>query len=349
MKDLCNKDTDTFRSEMYNNRHPASKGYTKAIDMWSIGIIATMLFTGEIIFHTDHLPMPSQEQKKMLAELSNACDLRVMDNPWGPWREVGKRPKDFVRHLLVVDEGKRYTAKQALAHPWFTNSWCREQFEELYQKAIASWQPRRKAFRVIEKLDLSRLPPLQQQPAERSRFFNDLSATFPQGELYPHGVQTPKKHRALMESINEEAAIDHEDTPRRPRHFAAQVESLAEGALVREINRSMSQIQIYNDPATPPLQAPPFVDIPDHDMYEEDSHDLYLPPPPRSTPPRMLFASAPSEKMEETPLRHLLKRSRQDEVRGKDAMEDDTYDSSLDIVEGWLVEKKEVKKVRLFR
>jgi serine/threonine protein kinase len=38
--------------------------------------------------------------------------------PEQSWEGVSSVAKDFIDHLLVVDYRQRYTAKQALAHPW---------------------------------------------------------------------------------------------------------------------------------------------------------------------------------------------------------------------------------------
>jgi calcium/calmodulin-dependent protein kinase I len=38
------------------------------------------------------------------------------DSPY--WDEISDSAKDFIQHLMCVDVEKRYTCKQALAHPW---------------------------------------------------------------------------------------------------------------------------------------------------------------------------------------------------------------------------------------
>lgn len=39
------------------------------------------------------------------------------DSPY--WDEISESAKDFIQHLMCVDVEKRYTCKQALAHPWY--------------------------------------------------------------------------------------------------------------------------------------------------------------------------------------------------------------------------------------
>lgn len=38
------------------------------------------------------------------------------DSPY--WDEISDSAKDFIQHLMCVNVEKRYTCKQALAHPW---------------------------------------------------------------------------------------------------------------------------------------------------------------------------------------------------------------------------------------
>lgn len=38
------------------------------------------------------------------------------------WDDVSDNAKDFVRHLLVVDPAQRYTARDALLHPWLIDT-----------------------------------------------------------------------------------------------------------------------------------------------------------------------------------------------------------------------------------
>lgn len=134
------------------------QGYSKPVDMWSIGIIATALLTGDVIFTNRTDPNYEVNPKKIILNMASKCDLSALEDPHGMWRLVGKRPKDFVRKLLVLEEPQRLTVQQALAHEWFTNKHHVDEFEAVYQRAIHDWEPRRKIFRLVEALDLCRLP-----------------------------------------------------------------------------------------------------------------------------------------------------------------------------------------------
>lgn len=134
------------------------EGYTKAVDMWSIGSITAALLTGDVIF-VDRVDPRFRDDPHLMVDLAARCDLSVLDSPYSMWQTVGKRPKDLVKKLLVLDETKRLTATQALAHDWFTNKHYADELDAVYQRSIEGWTPRRKIFRLVEALDLSRLAP----------------------------------------------------------------------------------------------------------------------------------------------------------------------------------------------
>jgi hypothetical protein len=70
-----------------------------------------------------------------------------------------------VRQLLLLDEEQRMNAKDAKKHWWFSNSFHRLDFEEVYQRAIKHWRPRTLKSPVIKMIDANQqneLPTLQQ-------------------------------------------------------------------------------------------------------------------------------------------------------------------------------------------
>lgn len=120
---------EVIRSASLNRR-----GYTKAVDLWSLGCITVVLLTGGPPFND---PKTSKYSEKHARE----CDLETLEAD-NNWISVGERPKDFVYRLLVLDETKRMDVKQALQHDWFTNPAHKSEFEELYKRAIKDWKPR---------------------------------------------------------------------------------------------------------------------------------------------------------------------------------------------------------------
>lgn len=131
---------------------PACEGYSKAIDMWSIGSITCALLTGDVIFVDRDDPLYKTRPDKVIFDLAEQCDLSVM-NDGEQWETVGNRPKDFIKRLLVLDESQRMTVQEALQHSWFTHKSYASEFEAVYELAVKEWKPRRKVFKLAESLN----------------------------------------------------------------------------------------------------------------------------------------------------------------------------------------------------
>ncbi|KAH0562230.1 hypothetical protein GP486_003067 [Trichoglossum hirsutum] len=144
-------------------RMAKGKGYTKSIDMWSLGVVTVQLLTGRCFLSESEYPGESEDRRARLA-----CWrlLRRMESGQEEWDNVGARPKDFVKKLIVPDAEKRMTVQQALNHSWFTNKAHRALFEDLYKRAIRDWAPRTRCPNTIEDINL---PILKQGTVEPSR------------------------------------------------------------------------------------------------------------------------------------------------------------------------------------
>jgi serine/threonine protein kinase len=75
--------------------------------MWSIGVITYILLGGYPPFHDDN-------QKALFKKIKNA-EYEFHDEYWS---EVSEEAKDLIRHLLKINPVERYTAEEALNHPW---------------------------------------------------------------------------------------------------------------------------------------------------------------------------------------------------------------------------------------
>ncbi|OAX83620.1 CAMK/CAMK1 protein kinase [Emergomyces africanus] len=122
------------------------KGYTKAVDMWSLGCLTVVLLTGGS-------PFTDQETGKYSQDMAINCDLSTLEHE-EDWQRVGLSAKDFVRKLLVLDEDARMTAAQALLHKWFTNLTYKKEFDELYQRAAQQWKPKRNRVVSHQNIDV---------------------------------------------------------------------------------------------------------------------------------------------------------------------------------------------------
>merc|ERR1719193_1862712 len=83
-----------------------SCSYNWRCDLWSTGVIAFMLLSGQMPFDT--------EEEAAIHDIRNANYSFSTD----AWSEVSKEGIDFVRSLLRLRPEDRPNAEQALQHPW---------------------------------------------------------------------------------------------------------------------------------------------------------------------------------------------------------------------------------------
>jgi len=83
------------------------KGYGKAVDFWSIGVILYVLLCG-------FPPFYEETNKKLFEKIKSG----KYDFPSPYWDDISDMAKDLIRKLLVVDPSKRLTADEILEHPW---------------------------------------------------------------------------------------------------------------------------------------------------------------------------------------------------------------------------------------
>ncbi|KAL9108926.1 MAG: hypothetical protein Q9227_006322 [Pyrenula ochraceoflavens] len=121
------------------------RGYTQAVDMWSIGCITAVLLTGASPFRD---PQTNRYSQKLASE----CNLTDIERD-KDWEAVAARPKDFVKKLLHLDERLRLNAKQALSHAWFTNDIYERNIKDLYNRTTSRWRPKLVRLPLIEDLE----------------------------------------------------------------------------------------------------------------------------------------------------------------------------------------------------
>uniref|UniRef100_A0A061RYX8 Meiosis-specific serine/threonine-protein kinase MEK1 n=1 Tax=Tetraselmis sp. GSL018 TaxID=582737 RepID=A0A061RYX8_9CHLO len=89
--------------------HPGagSSVYGPKVDMWGAGVVLYLLLAG-------YPPFDGEAHHELFAQVMEgrfSFDMPV-------WDSVSPEAKDLICHLLVLDPEQRYTAAQALAHPW---------------------------------------------------------------------------------------------------------------------------------------------------------------------------------------------------------------------------------------
>ena len=89
--------------EVLNNK------YNEKCDIWSCGVIMYMMLSGQPPFKGDN----DEEIYQSIKEGKYNFDDEQ-------WDEISSDAKDLIKNLLIKDINKRYSAKQALSHPWIT-------------------------------------------------------------------------------------------------------------------------------------------------------------------------------------------------------------------------------------
>ncbi|OWF35797.1 calcium/calmodulin-dependent protein kinase type 1-like [Mizuhopecten yessoensis] len=85
----------------------AQKPYGKAVDCWSIGVIAYILLCG-------YPPFYDENDTALFAQILLAN--YEFDSPY--WDDISPSAKEFIGHLMCKDHNTRFTCKQALKFPW---------------------------------------------------------------------------------------------------------------------------------------------------------------------------------------------------------------------------------------
>ena len=150
------------------------QGYSKAIDIWSIGCITAILLTGEQIFsgQEDEHELKNPDH---VTQDPNRWDLSIMDKGT-VWTNIGRKAKSFIRGCLVLDESQRLTAKHALLHPWFTNRHYAADIEAAYQRAIQDWKPRNETSSLFEYIDTADVVPDKTRLEQVNQSVNDVKS-----------------------------------------------------------------------------------------------------------------------------------------------------------------------------
>lgn len=158
------------------------------MDLWSLGCVAFALLAGDAPFKESNSPNPGESAKK--------CDVKSIEEELDR-NGAGKRPKDFVRRLLILDENKRMNVKQALRHSWFTNPAHKREFEALYKRSIRNWKPRVHKEPVIVDLCSFFGSSTDTDPSEQSQFMKHDSSLKSSGGRYIEDVS-----HSLDEDLN---------------------------------------------------------------------------------------------------------------------------------------------------
>ena len=163
-----------IREVLGQNKAVLEKGYTKAVDMWSVGCVTTVVLTGERPFSWTSKKHTQQSSQSAIDEAMRDCNLGGLEQV-DTWQQLTGYPRDFVTKLLILDENARWTAEQALDHPWFTNEHCKEELMAVYKKAIHGWQKNMLPPDTIENIAGYRAPSVSKPTAFNRYMCNPCS------------------------------------------------------------------------------------------------------------------------------------------------------------------------------
>ena len=105
-----------------------NRKYNHACDMWSVGVILYVMIYGYPPFYVDPQQYGQNERKAIYEKIVRGFESKIKDTSkygYGPWfpDHIATSPevKDLISKLLQRQVRKRYTAKDALMHPWIVN------------------------------------------------------------------------------------------------------------------------------------------------------------------------------------------------------------------------------------
>jgi calcium/calmodulin-dependent protein kinase I len=141
-----------------------AKPYGKEVDMWSVGVIAYILLCGFPPFYDESN-----------SKLFKAIKSGVYQYPSPFWDEVSSEAKDLVDHLLVLDTSARFTADQALNHPWMKGEGLNSGNLQHFQSSLKAYNARRKfkatilTVQMMNRLGRATAPPQEPQQQQQQQ------------------------------------------------------------------------------------------------------------------------------------------------------------------------------------
>lgn len=177
-------------------------GYSKAVDVWSVGCVTATCLTNEVII-PDHVDMKTLQVNELVKYID------ILDNPTTLWRNVGWRAKDFIRGCLAPVESNRLTAAECLQEEWFTHPHYKDDFDAAYRRAVQDWKPKDYDENIVEFIETRRVTVSRQpenqgetvsrhfpvQPAAPSRGPSDITSQIgrfrPLEDLHASPLEVP--------------------------------------------------------------------------------------------------------------------------------------------------------------
>jgi len=116
------------------------KNYSKAVDIWAVGVITYILLCGFEPFYDE-----GGDQQMFQKIIRGNFEFT---SPW--WDGVSENAKDLVRRMLTLNPTKRITAVQALHHPWVQGKAANFQHMEKAMGNLREFNAKRKIKGVFQ-------------------------------------------------------------------------------------------------------------------------------------------------------------------------------------------------------
>ncbi|XP_040269140.1 calcium/calmodulin-dependent protein kinase type 1D [Bufo bufo] len=188
----------------------AQKPYSKAVDCWSIGVIAYILLCG-------YPPFYDENDSKLFEQILKA-DYEF-DSPY--WDDISDSAKDFISHLMEKDPNKRYTCEQALRHPWIAGdtALCKNIHESVSAQirknfAKSKWRQAFNATAVVRHMRRLHLGSSQDSSSMSSG--HSPASPLPDGTSHKD-CKSPSSPYSFLSGVTSSSAITAVGGDRRPR------------------------------------------------------------------------------------------------------------------------------------
>lgn len=228
-------------------------GYSKAVDVWSVGCVTATCLTNEVII-PDHVDMKTLKANELVKYID------ILDDPGTPWRDIGWRAKDFIRGCLAPDESNRLAAADCLEEAWFTHPYYKDDFDAAYKRAIQDWKPKEYDEDIVEFIDTSRVT-VSRQPERQSE---TISRHFPVKPSAPSQGQSDitsqiRRFRPLDDL--HASPLEVPGTPTHKQHGQTQISQSPETQLsVGVVTQTQSQSFEVNEFLPPPPAPSSFLE-----------------------------------------------------------------------------------------
>ena len=127
------------------------RGYTKAVDLWSIGCVTTALLLQKTPFSKTR--SDRRRSYETVIEAASTCNL-IGIKACSTWQNASCGLQDFILKLFILDENARMTAEDALHHPWYSTEGYKERYDEIYTISTKGWRTRKQMPNIVEAIGM---------------------------------------------------------------------------------------------------------------------------------------------------------------------------------------------------